>query len=75
MPALQREVTISLDEDMLAELERENQSVSAQVNVALRAEIEHRRRHRLLKELLDRFDQQHGPVDEALIGKYVELLR
>ena len=42
--------------------------------MAIRAEFERRRRHRLLGELLDRLDAEHGPVDESLIEKYVELL-
>jgi len=69
-----RKVSISLDEDLVEELEREDQSLSTQVNMAIRAELEHRRRLRLLGELLDRLDAEHGPVDESLIEKYVELL-
>jgi hypothetical protein len=63
-----------LDEDLVEELEREDQGLSAQVNFAVRAEIERRRRHRLLVEFLDQLDAEHGPVDEALVEKYVGLL-
>ena len=56
-------------------LEREDQNLSAQIDVAGRAELERRRRHRLLVELLDQLDAEHGPVDESLIEKYAELLR
>jgi hypothetical protein len=38
------------------------------------AELERRQRHRLLTELLDQLDAEHGPVDEALIEKYARLL-
>ena len=69
-----RKVSVSLDEDLVEELEREDQGLSAQVNQALRAELERRRRNRLLSELLDRLDAEHGPVDESLIEKYVGLL-
>lgn len=69
-----RKVSVSLDEDLVEELEREEQGLSAQLNLALRAELERRRRNRLLLEMLDRFDAEHGPVDEALIQKYVGLL-
>jgi antitoxin CcdA len=69
-----RKVSISLDEDLVEELEREDQGLSAQVNVAVRVELERRRRDRLLLELLDRLDAEHGPVDESLIEKYVGLL-
>jgi len=69
-----RKVSISLDEDLVEELEREDQGLSVQVNMALRTELERRRRHRLLVELLDRLDAEHGPVDESLVQKYIELL-
>lgn len=36
---------------------------------------ERRRRNRLLGELLDQLDAEHGPVDESLVEKYVQLLR
>ncbi|HEX6904447.1 MAG TPA: type II toxin-antitoxin system CcdA family antitoxin [Thermoanaerobaculia bacterium] len=69
-----RKVLVSLDEDLVKELEREDQDVSAQVNQALRAELERRHRNWLLAELLDRLDAEHGPVEESLVGKYAELL-
>ena len=75
MTMAKRKVSVSLDEDLVEELEREDQGLSAQVNQALRAELERRRRHRLLGELLDRLDAEHGPVDESLIEKYTDLLR
>ena len=50
------------------------ESLSAQVNTPIRKTLEHRRRQRLLGELLDRFDAEHGPIDEALVGKYTRLL-
>jgi metal-responsive CopG/Arc/MetJ family transcriptional regulator len=70
-----RKVSISLDEDLVEELEREGQSLSAQVNGAVRAELEYRRRQRLLVEMLDGLDAENGPVEESLVEKYVELLR
>lgn len=75
MSLTKRTISIALDEDLVAELEGEQQSLSAQVNAAVRVELEHRRRQKLLTELLDRLDAEHGPVEEATIGKYVELLR
>ena len=55
MNPAKRKVSVSLDEDLVEELER-------------------RRRHRLLGELLDQLDAERGPVDESLIEKYVGLL-
>lgn len=66
---------MSLDEDLVAELEQSGKALSAQVNSALRAEVERRRRQRLLSRLLDELDEEHGPVDAALIDKYVQLLQ
>ena len=74
MNPTKRKVSISLDEDLVEELEREDQGLSAQVNVAVRAELERRRRNRLLTELLDQLDAERGPVDESLVEKYVGLL-
>lgn len=74
MNSTKRKVSVSLDEDLVEELEREEQNLSAQVNQAIRTELEHRRRNRLLVELLDQLDSEHGPVDEALVRKYTELL-
>ena len=75
MALAKRKVWISLDEDLVEELEREGRALSTQVNAAVRAEIEHRRRQRLLVELLDQLDAEHGPVEESLVEKYAELLR
>jgi post-segregation antitoxin (ccd killing protein) len=69
-----RKVSVSLDEDLVAELEAADEALSGQVNEAIRAEIERRRRNRLLVGMLDALDAKYGPVDEALIAKYTELL-
>jgi ribosomal protein L18E len=74
MHSAKRKVSVSLDEDLVLELEREEQGLSAQVNKAVREDLERRRRQRLLVELLDQLDAEHGPVDEPLVEKYLELL-
>ena len=74
MPLTKRKVSVSLDEDLVEELEREEEGLSAQVNMAIRAELERRRRNRLLTELLAGLDAKYGPVDESLVEKYVGLL-
>jgi antitoxin CcdA len=74
MNPVKRKISVSVDDDLVEELEREEQGLSAQVNQALRTELERRRRNRLLVELLDQLDAEHGPVDEALVRKYTELL-
>jgi hypothetical protein len=74
MTLAKRKVSVSLDEDLVAELEREEEGLSAQVNVAVRAELERRRRNRLLTEMLAELDAKYGPVDDALVEKYVGLL-
>jgi post-segregation antitoxin (ccd killing protein) len=74
MTTTKRKVSVSLDEDLVAELEAGGEALSAQVNEAVRNELERRRRHRLLGELLDELEAAHGPVDERLVRKYMELL-
>ncbi len=74
MPLTKRKISVSLDEELVAELEAVGLSLSAQVNAAVRAELERRRRNRRLSELLDQLDVEQGPVDESLVDKYVRLL-
>ena len=74
MSLTKRKVSVSLDEDLVEELKREDEGVSAQVNAAVSAELERRRRRRLLVELLDQLDAERGQVDESLVEKYVGLL-
>ena len=75
MTAAKRKVSVSLDADLVEALEAADESLSAQVNSAVRAELEHRRRQRLLSQLLDRLDEEQGPSDPALVEKYVKLLQ
>jgi len=75
MTMTKRKVSVSLDEDLVAELEAGDEALSAQVNDAVRSELERRRHHRLLNELLDDLEAAHGPADEKLVRKYIELLQ
>lgn len=74
MTTTKRKVSVSLDEDLVAELEAGGEALSSQVNEAVRLELQRRRRHRLLGEMLDALEATHGPVDEDLVRKYTELL-
>lgn len=72
--ATKRKISVSLDENLIAELEAGGEALSGQINEAVRAELERRRRSRLLSEFLDALDTERGPVDERLISKYTRLL-
>lgn len=74
MTATKRKISVSLDEHLVAELEAGGEALSGQINEAVRAEIERRRRRRLLSEFLDALDTERGPVDEQLVSKYTRLL-
>jgi Arc/MetJ family transcription regulator len=78
MTMAKRKVSITLDEDLVAELELEASSLSATVNAALRADLDRRRRRRALGELLDRLAATDGPLstgeDEAEIARFMRLL-
>lgn len=74
MTLAKRKISVSLDEDLVMELESVDRSLSAQINAAVRSDLEHRRQQRRLADLLDRLDAEHGRVDEALVEKYVRLL-
>jgi antitoxin CcdA len=67
-------VSVSLDEDLVSELEAGDEALSSQVNEAVRLELGRRRRQRLLSEMLDSFEAAHGPADEKLVQKYLDLL-
>jgi antitoxin CcdA len=74
MTTTKRKVSVSLDEDLVAELEAGGDALSTQVNDAVRSELERRRRNRLLGEMLDELAGQRGPVDEAQVRRYLDLL-
>ncbi len=74
MTTTKRKVSVSLDEDLVAELEGGGEALSSQVNEAVRLELQRRRRHRLLGEMLDAIEAAEGPADEELVAKYMELL-
>ncbi len=74
MDRVKHKISVSLDEDLVTELKNAGPSLSTQINGAVRAELERRRRQRLLSEMLDQLDAEHGPVDEALVEKYNRLL-
>jgi antitoxin CcdA len=75
MTTTKRKVSVSLDADLVDELEASEEALSAQVNEAIRNELVRRRRQRVLGEMLAKLDQLHGPVDEQLIEQYSDLLR
>jgi hypothetical protein len=72
--AQKRKVSVTLDEDLVAALEGEDETLSGQVNDAVRTEVERRARRRLLQGWLDELDASEGSVDEALVAKFEELL-
>ncbi len=74
MATTKRKVSISLDEELASALEAGSESLSSQVNEAARVEFTRRRRRVLLDEMLDEFERSEGPVDEALVDNYMELL-
>ena len=78
MTTTKRKVSLSLDEELIAELESDAEGLSSQVNDAVRAEVERRRRHRALEMLLAHLDESEGPLDtdtdEAEIARFMRLL-
>ena len=74
MPIPKRKISVSLDADLVDEMEAADAALSQQVNQAVRETLVRRRRQRLLSELLDNLDDEHGKVPHNLITKYVELL-
>lgn len=77
--ATKRKVSLSLDADLVEELEGDtDEALSGQVNEAVRAEVNRRRRRRALREFLDDLVLQDGPLtadDEAEIERHVRHLQ
>lgn len=74
MTAPKRKVSVSLDSDLVDELEAADEALSSQVNQAIRNELEIRRRQRQLRRYLDELETLHGPPDQKLVDKYTALL-
>ena len=74
MTAPKRKISVSLDAELVDELETGDAALSQQVNEAVRETLVRRRRQRLLNELLDNLDAKHGPVPSDLIDRYLDLL-
>ena len=74
MTAAKRKISVSLDAELVEELEAVDEALSQQVNDAVRSALERRRRERLLGELLNALDSRHGRVSPALVAKYENLL-
>ena len=72
--AQKRKVSVTLDEDLVNALEAGDETLSAQVNAAVRLEVERRAREQLLAQWLDELAQVDGPVDEALVAAFEEML-
>lgn len=63
MSGPKRKISVTVDADLLAELEKADGSVSAQLNEALRAEVLRRRQRAALHRLLDDLEESDGPLD------------
>jgi hypothetical protein len=74
MTAPKRKISVSLDADLVEELEAADAALSQQVNEPVRETLVRQRRQRLLGQLLDELDRKYGRAPADLIAKYVELL-
>ena len=69
-----RKVSVTLDEELVSALEDGDETLSAQVNTAVRLEVERRARAQLLARWLDELEQTDGAVDGALVSAFEEML-
>jgi len=72
--AQKRKISVTLDDELVAVLEGAEGTLSSQVNEAVRVEVERRGRQTLLTDWLGELELTDGPVDEALVTSFVELL-
>jgi antitoxin CcdA len=77
-PSPKRKVSVTLDDDLVAEIESEGAGLSHRVNEALRADLAEKRRRRALDTLLEHLAEQNGPLDtpedEAEMHRLMELM-
>lgn len=75
---VKRKVSVTLDADLVEQVEADGGNLSSRVNAALREHEERRRRQRGLDLLLDRLAAEDGPLDteedEVEIRRYMRLL-
>lgn len=72
--AQKRKISVTLDDELVAVLEGAEETLSSQVNEAVRVEVERRARQTLLTDWLAELELADGPVDEALVTSFEELL-
>lgn len=77
-PARHGSVAITLDEELVAEIDAEGERLSNQINKTPSVYLTKQRQYRALGALLDRLDAQSGPLDtpedEAEIQRFMKLL-
>jgi antitoxin CcdA len=73
-----RKISVTVDADLIAEIEAGGENLSARVNDALRNEVATRRRQQALADFLNHLDKTEGPLDtaedEAEIQRFMRLL-
>lgn len=78
MTEAKRKISVTVDADLVAEIESAGENLSARINDALRNEMASRRRQRALGDFLDHLEQTEGPLntpeDEAEIQRFMRLL-
>ncbi len=67
-------MSVSLDEDLVEALAGVDAPLSTFVNEAVRVQVEHETRQRLLEELVDELTASHGAPDEDLVASFMESL-
>lgn len=75
MTAAKKKISVSLDAELVRELEQGDEALSKQVNDAVSAALTARRRQRLLTELLADLEARDGPLPAELLDRYETLLR
>lgn len=70
-----QKVSITLDSDLVESLGELDESLSSQVNDAVRRVVDERRRQRHLRAFLDEMAAAEGPVDEDQVAAFLAMLR
>ena len=71
---MKRTVSDLLDEDLVRALEAGSESLSSQINEAVRAELARRRHRALAHQSPEGHERSEDAAEEALVDKYMEVL-
>lgn len=73
MAVTKKKITVTIDQQLVDEMELHDEPISVQVNAAIETAMQGRRRRRNLLRFLDELDAEFGASDPADLAEFREL--